>query len=207
MQFGGGGQSQRRSRSKAAVRAARLPGMWVILVIERKWILFVFSALVLLTRPCQAADSSLGIASWYSESDPGINPTTANGEIFDDSQLTCASWDYPFGTYLRVTDLISGRSIVCRVNDRGPAKRLGRLIDLTKTAFRELAQLRFGLIQVKVEVIEPAYKNRFPREEFPPKSKMPGATSARGFSSPHKNQGSSPVQSLVPPKAPGHSAH
>ncbi len=94
---------------------------------------------------------TLGIASWYSESDPGINLHTANGEIFDDAQRTCASWDFPFGTLLRVTSIKNGKSVICRVNDRGPAKRLGRLIDLTSSAFREVAPLKAGLIQVKVE--------------------------------------------------------
>lgn len=92
-----------------------------------------------------------GIASWYSEADPYINKYTANGEVFDDSQMTCASWDYSFNTYLKVTNLDNGRSVVCRVNDRGPAKRLHRMIDLTKTAFQSIAGLRLGLIGVSVE--------------------------------------------------------
>lgn len=98
--------------------------------------------------------SRLGIASWYSESDPYINLHTANGEIFDDSQLTCASWDYAFGTHLEVTNVSNGRSIICRVNDRGPAKRLNRLIDLTLAAFRELASPRRGLIEVTVTPVK-----------------------------------------------------
>lgn len=96
-------------------------------------------------------EPAFGTASWYSESDPGINLTTANGEIFDDSQFTCASWDFPFGTWLRVTNLSNGEVVFCRVNDRGPAKRLGRLIDLTKSAFHEIAPLQAGLVTVKVE--------------------------------------------------------
>lgn len=106
---------------------------------------------------------SFGVASWYSESDPGINLQTASGEVFDDSKRTCASWYFPFGTLLRVTSLVSGQSVVCRVNDRGPAKRLGRLIDLTKASFRQIAPLRLGLVPVKVEVAkasQPAYKGR-----------------------------------------------
>jgi len=100
-------------------------------------------------------NTSFGTASWYSESDPGINRNTANGEIFDDSKKTCASWDFPFGTHLRVTHLTNGKTVVCRVNDRGPAKRLGRVIDLTRGAFQEIAPLRVGLIPVKVEVTGP----------------------------------------------------
>ena len=75
-----------------------------------------------------------GIASWYSETDPGINLHTANGEIFNDQKLTCASWNHAFGTLLKVTNLKNGKSVVCRVNDRGPRKNLRRRIDLTKSA-------------------------------------------------------------------------
>ena len=91
-----------------------------------------------------------GTASWYSENDPSINLRTANGEIFDDSKLTCASWDFAFGTRLQVTNLANGKSVVCRVNDRGPHKRLKRLIDLTKSAFGKISSTRQGIIHVSV---------------------------------------------------------
>lgn len=91
-----------------------------------------------------------GVASWYSETDPGINRHTANGEVFEDTALTCASWNFPFGTYLQVTNSANGKSVICRVNDRGPAKRLHRLIDLTKAAFRKIADAKRGLIRVSV---------------------------------------------------------
>ncbi|MBI3317436.1 MAG: septal ring lytic transglycosylase RlpA family protein [Candidatus Omnitrophica bacterium] len=91
-----------------------------------------------------------GIASWYSESDPSINRHTANGEIFEDSGSTCASWDYPFNTLLKVTNLETRKSTLCRVNDRGPAKRLNRVIDLTQASFAEIANLNQGLIEVSV---------------------------------------------------------
>lgn len=121
--------------------------------------------------PFAFSGESVGIASWYSESDPGINIHTANGEVFEDTRMTCASWDYPFGTILRVTYLKNGDSIICRVNDRGPSKRLGRLVDLTKTGFEEMAPLRLGLIKVKVEKVEPLTKARAvwnqPEWEFP----------------------------------------
>lgn len=94
-----------------------------------------------------------GIASWYSESDPGINRHTANGEIFNDKLLTCASWDYAFGTYLEIKNLENGKKVICRVNDRGPSKRLDRIIDLTRTAFKKIASPRKGLIRVSVRVV------------------------------------------------------
>jgi len=127
-------------------------------VIRKKRFLLALS-LVLLCLPREATLGmalpffKIGVASWYSESDPGIHFTTANGEIFDDSRLTCASWDFPFQARLRVTNLTNGLSVVCRLNDRGPVRRLNRLIDLTKTAFQEIAPLRYGLIHVKVEIV------------------------------------------------------
>lgn len=129
-------------------------------MIRKKRFLFALS-LVLFCSPREATLGlalpffKIGVASWYSESDPAIHFTTANGEIFDDSRLTCASWDFPFHTRLRVTNLANDRSVVCQVNDRGPMKRLNRLIDLTKSAFQKIAPLRFGLIRVKVEIVRP----------------------------------------------------
>jgi len=94
-----------------------------------------------------------GKASWYSQNDPGILLTTANMERFDDSLLTCAVWDLPFNTILKVTNLENGKSVLVRVNDRGPARRLNRPIDLTKEAFSRIADLDKGLADVSVEII------------------------------------------------------
>lgn len=91
-----------------------------------------------------------GISSWYSKSDPGINHRTANNEVFNDRLFTCASWDYPFNQKLVVINTFSGKWVVCRVNDRGPAKHLNRQIDLTKAAFRRIANLKRGLIYVTI---------------------------------------------------------
>jgi len=119
-------------------------------------IIAIVMFLVLIIAPKDIEPSSIiykGIASWYSKDDPGILETTANMEIFDDTQFTCAIWDVPFNTILKVTNLENGKSILVRVNDRGPAKRLGRLIDLTKSAFSTIADLQKGLIEVQVEII------------------------------------------------------
>ena len=94
-----------------------------------------------------------GTASWYSQDDPGILLTTANMEIFDDSELTCAVWDLPFNTILKVTNLENGKTVIVRVNDRGPARRLNRAIDLTKAAFSKIADLEKGLADVSVEIM------------------------------------------------------
>jgi rare lipoprotein A len=97
-----------------------------------------------------------GAASWYSQDDPGINLRTASNEIFDDARLTCAIWNLPFGQLLRVTNLDNGKSVVVRVNDRGPHKRYvqqGRVVDLTKGAFAKIGPLNQGLIPVQLELL------------------------------------------------------
>ena len=91
-----------------------------------------------------------GIASWYSRSDPFIRKKTASGEIFDDTQATCASWHYPLGSYVRITNIRNGRSVVCRVNDRGPKHSLKRVVDLSKGSFHKIANPKHGLVRVTV---------------------------------------------------------
>jgi rare lipoprotein A (peptidoglycan hydrolase) len=100
-----------------------------------------------------------GTASWYSRSDRGVKKRTASGAIFDHSKKTCAAWGLPFGTRVRVTNLANGRSVICTVNDRGPSKKLKRLVDLTKSAFKEIANPKHGLIQVRVVPLGPAPKH------------------------------------------------
>jgi len=98
-----------------------------------------------------------GRASWYSKRSPGIRKTTANMEIFDDTRMTCAIWGVPFHQKIRVTNRRNGKSVVVRVNDRGPHKRYvrkGRVIDLSKGAFRKIASLRSGLIDVQLEFLD-----------------------------------------------------
>ena len=98
----------------------------------------------------KSRDIREGIAAWYSKSDPYICRYTANGDVFDDSKRTCAIWGIPFGTRLKVTNLENKKSVVCRVNDRGPARYLGRQVDLTKAAFRKIASLRQGVVRVSI---------------------------------------------------------
>ena len=97
-----------------------------------------------------------GHASWYSEQSPGINTRTANNEIFNDSGLTAAMWEVPFNQMVRVTSLENGKSVVVRINDRGPHKRhvaSGRIIDLTKQAFSVIAPLEKGLVRIELELL------------------------------------------------------
>src|SRR4051794_19425755 len=88
-----------------------------------------------------------GQATWYSM--PGA--VTASGEIYDPEKLTCASPWLPFGTLVRVTLLSTGRSVVVRVNDRGPFG--GGVLDLSVRAARDIGLLAAGRGQVHAQVV------------------------------------------------------
>lgn len=94
--------------------------------------------------------SRVGVASWYSKKDKNVQHETASGEKFDDEKMTCASWDYPFGENLVVINTWTGKWVACRVNDRGPNKRLYRVVDLTRAAFGKIANPKRGLVYVTV---------------------------------------------------------
>jgi rare lipoprotein A len=92
-----------------------------------------------------------GQASWYGRAHHGKR--TASGERFDQHSLTAAHRTLPFGTLLRVTNLSNDRSVIVRVNDRGPYGR-GRIIDLSRQAAETLDMIRAGTAKVRVEVVE-----------------------------------------------------
>lgn len=103
-----------------------------------------------------------GKASWYSKRSPGINKHTANNEIFNDKDLTCAMWGAPFNQTLKVTNRSNGKSVIVRVNDRGPHFRYfrsGRVIDLTQAAFARIAALDTGLIDVEITFLNNDHSN------------------------------------------------
>ena len=91
-----------------------------------------------------------GAASWYG---PGFyGRTTANGERFRKGTLTAAHRTLPFGTKVRVTNLSNGRSVVVRINDRGPFK-YHRVIDLAHGAASQLKMMQTGEVPVKLEIL------------------------------------------------------
>ena len=114
---------------------------------------YIFTFIVLLSLTGSVPVENIGIASWYGGSER-LNRYTANGEIFDPDGFTCASWDYPLGTKLRVTNVVNNKNVIVRVNDRGPNKRFGRAIDLTKNAFKNIECPKKGLVMVKIEKIK-----------------------------------------------------
>ncbi|NNE23600.1 MAG: septal ring lytic transglycosylase RlpA family protein [Rhizobiales bacterium] len=90
---------------------------------------------------------SLGKASWYK-----MGTRTANGERFNPNGLTAAHRTLKFGTKVRVTNLRNGKSVVVRINDRGPFIR-SRIIDVSMGAARQIGLTRMGVAKVKVEVL------------------------------------------------------
>lgn len=109
-------------------------------------------------------DYKVTTVSWYG---PGFDGRkTASGEIFFQDSLTCASPRLPFGTLIKVVNLNNGKSVIVKVNDRGPYKMdsLGRALrpliphpkrrfDLSKAAFDSIGNLNKGLLKVKYKIL------------------------------------------------------
>lgn len=92
----------------------------------------------------------VGKASFYGHKDGHHGRRTASGERYDSNSLTGAHRTLPFGTRVRVTNLRNGRSVVIRINNRGPFIR-GRIIDVSYAAARELDFVSRGVAQVRIE--------------------------------------------------------
>jgi rare lipoprotein A len=109
------------------------------------------------TRPSRATTTPpapgthvVGFASWYGQRHQGH--ATASGEAFDMTKLTAAHRTMPFGTRLRVTNVGNGRSVVVRVNDRGPWVN-DRVLDVSLAAARALGMTGDGVTKVEIVVL------------------------------------------------------
>ena len=100
--------------------------------------------------PDAAGRQERGQASWYGH--PYHGRTTASGEVYDMNDLTAAHQSLPFGTRVEVTNLSNGRSVVVRINDRGPFKK-GRIIDLSRAAARKIDMIEAGVVAVRLVVL------------------------------------------------------
>jgi rare lipoprotein A len=94
--------------------------------------------------------SESGLASYYA--DKHQNRKTANGELYKHNLKTAAHKKLPFGSNVKVTNMSNGKSVMVKINDRGPFVK-GRIIDLSKSAFSSIGSMSSGLINVKIEVI------------------------------------------------------
>ena len=93
-----------------------------------------------------------GIASYYGKRFHGR--LTANGERFDMNAMTAAHKTLPFGTRVLVTNPANGRSVMVRINDRGPFIR-GRTIDLSRGAAERIGMIRRGHARVQLDIVKP----------------------------------------------------
>ena len=96
-----------------------------------------------------AADSAQGKLAWYGRKFAGRK--TASGQRFNPGAMTMAHKTLPFGTRVKVTNLTNNKSVVVRVNDRGPTQA-DRIGDVSQAAAAQLRMLRSGVIEAKLEV-------------------------------------------------------
>lgn len=97
------------------------------------------------------AKSMTGIASYYGGNFNGKR--TASGEMFNKNAMTAAHRSLKFGTKLKVTNLRNGKTVLVRVNDRGPHVQ-GRIIDLSQAAAKKIGLAHAGTARVKLEVLK-----------------------------------------------------
>ena len=112
-------------------------------------IVAVVAGLYVLASSVADAKTFTGYASFYKS-----GKRTASGERFKPNGLTAAHRTLPFGTKVKVTNLANGKSVVVRINDRGPFGR-GRVIDLSLGAAKSVGMVRSGVGKVKFVVINP----------------------------------------------------
>lgn len=121
------------------------------LVMNILFILILFSTFACEQQP--EPYTQTGEASYYAillEGRP-----TASGEIYTKDSLTAAHNELPLGTIIKVTNLENENEVNVEINDRGPYAK-GRILDLSRSAAKELGMMEDGVAQIKLEVIEPA---------------------------------------------------
>jgi rare lipoprotein A len=123
-----------------------------------------------------------GKASWYDDH----GDRTANGELYNMYAMTAAHPSLALNTVVEVTNLDTGKSITVRVNDRLPPIHNGRVIDLSKAAFRKLDALENGLINVALRVVRHGNNKYLLINQAAPSGKMylkPRGSSTKSVSS------------------------
>lgn len=104
-------------------------------------------AVAVLSLPVEQASAQCGRASWYA-----LTSKTASGQRMNPNAMTAAHRSLPFGTRVRVDNLSNGRSVVVRINDRGPFVR-GRIIDVSRAAGSTLGMMGSGTARVRLTTL------------------------------------------------------
>lgn len=121
------------------------------------FLLLLFAAI----SACSTAPKSGSAGKWIGHKEAGQasyyadrfqNRKTASGEPYKAGKRTAAHRTLPFGSRVKVTNVRNGKSVVVRINDRGPFVR-GRVIDLSRSAFASIGDVSAGLLSVRIEVI------------------------------------------------------
>ncbi|MCJ8520352.1 rare lipoprotein A [Pseudorhizobium tarimense] len=107
-----------------------------------------FAAFAMLGSTSAQAAPGCGHASWYA-----LTSKTASGERMNPAKLTAAHRSLPFGTKVKVTNKRNGKSVVVRINDRGPFIK-GRIIDVSKAAAQNIGMVRSGTAQVCYQIVD-----------------------------------------------------
>jgi rare lipoprotein A len=131
--------------------------LFVLLIIS----LAFFSSCTQIALP-PSETMQTGLASWYGPDFHG--KTTSSKEVYDMNDLTAAHRSLPFGTYVMVTNLDNRKSIIVRINDRGPFIE-GRIIDLSYAAAKTLDMVGPGVVPVRIEVLE-EYSPKISSQKF-----------------------------------------
>lgn len=126
-------------------------------------------AIYAVPQPASARDyEETGMASWYGEELRGNR--TANGERFDPDGISAAHRTLPMSSYVEVTSLDTGRTILVRINDRGPFHS-NRIIDLSLGAARQLGMTGHGARRVRVRSVDPTDAEKQAMRKMPPLSR------------------------------------
>ncbi len=135
--------------------------------VKKQMLLAILCSVIFLTSCAgrnyfRSGNVQKGLASWYGPDFHG--KLTSNGEIYNMHALTAAHKTLPFGVYVRVTNLNNGKSVVIRINDRGPFIK-GRIIDLSYAAAKKLGLDISGVAPVKIKVLK-KYSPRKSSQKF-----------------------------------------
>lgn len=120
-------------------------------MIKRVTSMFLTALIIYLILGSSSTIAKTGYAVHYNDKYQGKK--TANGEIFNQNNLTAAHNDFPYGTFIRVTNLENNRSLVVKINDR-LAPHKSNIIDVTKRAAAELGFIKKGRARVSLEAVK-----------------------------------------------------
>lgn len=127
---------------------------------------FIFILFTCLSNPgfAQKKNSKLkGLATWYGTHFHGKK--TTSGEVYNKHSMTAAHLSLPFGTKVKVTNQNTKKSVIVRINDRGPWGNKKRIIDLSEAAARKIDLYEDGMAEVTVEIIPPGSASVKPKKE------------------------------------------